>query len=149
MQAGRPTKLTPETLEKAKHYIEGCIDTPIETEKGVLSYVEVNLPSVVGLARYLDVDKTTIYEWCKGNQELSSEFSPIVKQVEQEQEKRLINKSLGGLYQPKIAGMLLGKHGYYEKQEIDLRKAEEPTDDELRDAIASGTRSGQTPSVSA
>jgi len=114
----RPTKLTPELIKKAKSYLATCKDDIIETDKGALAYVDVELPSQVGLARHLGINKDTITEWCKLEDELAKEFSVIVKDIHDEQERRLINKSLGGLYTPKIAGMMLGKHGYVEKQEV-------------------------------
>jgi hypothetical protein len=136
----RPTKLTPELIEKAKTYLGTCIDTPVYTEKGALTYVSVNLPSKVGLALYLGIDKTTVDDWCKVPEQtfpithneylkleksdyllLKSEFSCIVKEIMSEQEKRLINNGLGGLYKEKTNAMLLSKHGYAtEKTETDI-----------------------------
>lgn len=130
--AGRPTKLTPELIEKAKTYLSTCYDRPIYTNSGSLAYVEVNLPSKVGLALYLGIDKTTVDEWCKPNVlivsssgdvenwELHTEFSSIVIQIMSEQEKRLISNGVGGLYKEKTTGMLLSKHGYAEKTETDI-----------------------------
>lgn len=117
--AGRPTKLTKELVEKAKTYLATCEDTIIETEKGGISYTDVNLPMVADLALFLGINKDTVYEWCKGEEELNTIFSDIVKEVNHEQEKRLVNKGAGGIYAPKIVGMLLSKHGYSEKTEID------------------------------
>ena len=120
MGAGRPTKLTQELIEKAKTYLATCSVTPIETEKGSISYVDVKLPKVVSLALYLDISKSTVYEWCQGEDDLSKQFSDIVKEVESKQEEMLIDKGLGGLFQPKTTGMLLSKHGYSEKTETDI-----------------------------
>lgn len=124
---GRPTKLTQELLDKAKSYLETCVDIPIEKDNGHISYVQVNLPKVVSLARFLEINKDTVYEWCKeyegDNEEteyLRQEFSVIVKEVEEAQEERLINNALGGLYQAKTANMMLSKHGYSEKRETDI-----------------------------
>jgi hypothetical protein len=142
----RPTKLTPELLEKARGYLATCKDEPVYTDKGALTYVNVNLPSKVGLAIYLEINKDTIEEWCKvtitdeeketykngltiaqiddavkTKIEMAHEFSVIVKEIMQEQEKRLINNGLGGLYKEKTNAMLLSKHGYVtEKTETDL-----------------------------
>jgi DNA-binding transcriptional regulator YiaG len=132
--AGRPTKLTKELVEKAKTYLSTCEDTVLETEKGGISYVNVKLPMVADLALYLGISKSTVYDWCQEREDiednLAQEFSDIVKEINQEQEKRLINKGLGGLYAPKIAGMIMSKHGYSEKQEIDhTTKGEKITDD--------------------
>lgn len=132
----RPTKLTTELIEKAKGYLPTCIDTPVYTDKGAMTYVNVNLPCKVGLALYLGINKDTIEEWCKvevneinptniidvsNRMELAQEFSVIVKEVMSEQEKRLINNGLGGLYKEKTNSMLLSKHGYAtDKTETDI-----------------------------
>lgn len=131
MTAGRPTKLTPELLEKAKTYLSTCVDTPVWTDKGGVAYVNVNLPTKVGLALYLGINKDTVEEWCKGyvvhdygdvrsEAGMRTEFSVIVKEVQHEQEKRLISNGLGGLYKEKTTGMMLSKHGYAEKTETDI-----------------------------
>lgn len=128
----RPTKLTAELLEKAKGYLATCHDEPVYTDKGAMTYVNVNLPSKVGLALYLGIDKTTVDNWCtdlpievtetsNAEIELHNEFFSIVKEIMAEQEKRLINNGLGGLYKEKTNAMLLSKHGYVtEKTETDL-----------------------------
>lgn len=129
--AGRPTKLTPELLEKAQGYLETCHDTPVFTDKGAMTYVSVNLPSLEGFAIYLGIHKDTVQEWCKGDvtveygdvpieASLRTEFSVLVKDILLEQGKRLVNNGLGGLYNPKIAGMMMSKHGYVEKTETDI-----------------------------
>jgi hypothetical protein len=120
---GRPMKLTPELKEKATKYIVQCIDNLELTDKGALAFVEVKLPTVVGFARYLGVNKDTVYEWAK----IDQEFSDIVKDILNEQEEKLINNGLGGLYTPKIVGMLLAKHGYAEKTESSVVSKTEVT----------------------
>lgn len=116
----RPTKLTEELIEKAKEYLGKGHATPIETDKGAVSYVSVHLPKVVSLALFLDISKSTVYEWCKGDDNLSKQFSDIVKEIEQKQEEMLIDKGLGGLFQPKTLGMILSKHGYADRIETDI-----------------------------
>lgn len=120
----RPTKLTPELLEKATGYLATCTDKVVYTDKGAMTYVNVELPTLEGFAIYLGIHKDTVQEWCKPKDDevvpLHYEFSVLVKDVIQEQGKRLINNGLGGLYQPKIAGMMLSKHGYIEKSESDI-----------------------------
>lgn len=160
MKAGRPTKLTPELIEKAKTYLSTCIDKPVWTEKGGMAYVEVNLPTKVGLALFLGINKDTVEEWCKditpfsGIDNLPSsdhvyfdalnlrqEFSVIVKEIQIEQEKRLINNGLGGLYKEKTTGMLLSKHGYAEKTETDITsKGDKITSAVLPEVIAEADR---------
>lgn len=116
----RPSILNEEMLEKAGEYLKHRMDNVELTEKGALAFVEVQLPSVVDLALYLGVNKGTIYDWVNTESpRYNEEFSDIVKDVLAEQEKRLINNGLGGMYAPKVVGMILSKHGYSEKQEID------------------------------
>lgn len=121
---GRPSKLTPELIEKARGYLATCHATPIETEKGGVSYVDVHLPKVVSLALMLGINKDTVYNWCKDiegeDNTLRQEFYDIVKEVNAKQEEMLMDKGLGGLFQPKTTGMLLSKHGYSEKIETDI-----------------------------
>lgn len=116
MTAGRPTKLTPELLIKAQGYILQCVDEVVETDKGAVAYVLVNLPTVVGFARFLGIHKDTVYEWRKENKE----FSDLLSDVEDAQEEKTLKNGLGGLYNPKIASMILAKRGYAEKTETDI-----------------------------
>ena len=124
-KVGGPTKLTPEIIVKAKSYLATCKDDTHFTDKGSISYTDVKLPSVAGLAKHLGIHKDTIYSWCKEeaelyDKELVKKISVIVKEVDSEQEIRLLNGGLGGIYTPKIAGMILGKHGYSEKTSTDI-----------------------------
>lgn len=116
----RPTELTEELLDRAKTYLDHRTDNVELTEKGQLAFVEVQLPSVADFALFLGIHRDTVYAWCKGEGELNKEFSDIVKDISQEQEKRLLNNGLGGLYAAKVVGMVLSKHGYAEKTETDI-----------------------------
>ncbi len=116
----RPTKLTEELLEKAKGYLSHRLDNIELTDKGALAFVEVQLPSIADFGLYLGISRETVYAWCKEEGELNTEFSDIVSEISQEQEKRLLNNGLGGLYAPKVVGMILSKHGYAEKTETDI-----------------------------
>jgi hypothetical protein len=124
-EGGRPTKLTLELLEKAKGYLDTCQDEyeqyikQANQEKGYEMYGErlkVRLPGVAGLARWLNVSRDTIYAWREENEE----FSDIVEDIASEQEKRLLDQGLAGLYNPTIAKLVLSKHGYHDKSETDI-----------------------------
>lgn len=155
----RPTKLTPELIEKAKTYLPACRDVVQYTDKGALTFVNVELPTIVGLALYLGINKDTVNEWCKdtvsdfdgvGEKEdgtmialtnLRQEFSVLVKDILYEQEKRLLNNGLGGLYNPKLASLVLGRYGYVEKTETDVTsKGEQITSTILPEVIAEADR---------
>lgn len=117
----RPSLLTEEMQEKARDYLSHRMDNVELTDKGALAFVEVQLPSVADFALYLGITRETVYDW--SNQEsprYNEDFSDIVMKISMEQEKRLINNGLGGLYTPKVVGMILSKHGYSEKQEHDI-----------------------------
>lgn len=115
--AGRPTIFTNEYIEKAKKYLETCVDeieeyhkTRGEKSDGYERLVRVRLPTIEGLAVFMGINKDTIYEWCKVNEE----FSDVIEQLRATQADRLVNNGLSGDYNPNIAKVLLTKHGYRE-----------------------------------
>ena len=123
----RPTKYTPDTIKKSEEYLKGCEDTYKlikgkqinkvtlqEEEVTIGSKLKVNLPSHVGLALYLDVRRETLYEWAK----VHDEFSNILETILKAQERKLIEEGLSGTYNSNIAKLVLGKHGYHDKQEL-------------------------------
>lgn len=86
-------------------------------EKGYEMYdnrLKVKLPTIEGLAVYLGVHRDTIYEWSK----LYPEFSDILEELRATQADRLMNNGLSGDYNSTIAKVLLTKHGYNDKQEL-------------------------------
>lgn len=108
---GRPTSYTEEVLEKAWEYIE------IHNEKRAVDELDEYFPSIVGLALYLQVSKSTVYDWAKS--EGKEEFSYIVNAINAQQEKSLTQNGVAGAYNPIITKLLLSKHGYAEKQEVE------------------------------
>lgn len=116
---GRPTKLTDEVITEALKYIDECKDTVEHFEGDSGKHWEVwriKFPTGAGLARKLKVNRSTLYEWAKN----SSEFSDILEDMNAEQEDRLLNQGLSGNYNPTLAKLVLGKHGYSEKTETDI-----------------------------
>lgn len=120
-KGGRPTKYTKDITEKAEKYLSECIDTTEQVVTGesgkFTSYkekIKVNLPTIEGLAVYLEVHRDTLYEWEKEH----DDFSDIIERLRGSQIKALVNNGLSGDYNPTIAKVLLSKHGYSEKQEI-------------------------------
>jgi len=101
----RPTKYNDEVLEKAKTYIYN------HEQYGDL------VPSVVGLACVIDVSRSTLYKWADEN----DEFSDILGRINEEQEKKLLSGGLGGDFNSNIVKLMLGKHGYSDKQETTLK----------------------------
>lgn len=101
--AGRPTKLTPEILAKCKEYIEGAWE------------LDSVVPSIVGMALYCGVSKSTAHKWRQDDQ--SEQFSDYYEQCQGKQEKSLINGGLNGDFTPAISKMLLAGHGHSDKIE--------------------------------
>jgi hypothetical protein len=102
---GRPTDYNDTIIEKANHYIEN------------FDLYDDAVPQIASLALALGVHRDTLYEWAKDPEK--SEFSDILETVMAKQEKTLVNGSLRGEMNPAISKMMLTKHGYSDKQEID------------------------------
>jgi len=101
----RPTKYTKALLAKAAQYLTEY------KESG-----EDAIPQVAALADYLNIARSTIYEWSK--EEGKEEFSDIVERILCNQERTLINKGLLGEFNASITKLALTKHGYSEKQDV-------------------------------
>jgi len=104
--AGRPSKYNDDTVKKAKEYLEGI-------EKS-----DEAVPTVAGLSLALDVCRDTVYDWA--GQEDKAEFSYIVKRLLAKQELMLASKGLEGDFNASMAKLMLSKHGYSEKQDVNL-----------------------------
>lgn len=99
----RPTKYTPELLEAARVYLTNYEDH------------DHAFPSDIGLADVLEISTTTLYDWAK--HEDKEEFSDILDQINRKQQLVAWNKGLRGDYNPTLVKLLLGKHGYHDKQD--------------------------------
>lgn len=117
----RPTIYTQELVEKTRQYLQERIDeieeyhkTRGEKSDSYERLVHVKLPTIEGLARYVGVNRDTLYSWA----ETYPEFSDILEEIRTEQADRLINGSLSGFYNPLISKLMLSKHGYIDKQDI-------------------------------
>ena len=104
MAGGRPSKYTPELLDKANAYLE-----EVYIDRGDV------VPSIAGLARYLDVSRETLRLW----QHEHEEFFAICKRLMAEQERLLLAGALTNEFNSTISRLMLTKHGYSEKQELE------------------------------
>lgn len=107
---GRPTILTEELLTKAREYRDFWY-----TLKDHLNREPV-IPTLEGLALYLDINKDTITEWCKED----GEFSVIADNIRKTKSSLMQQRGLSGDFNSKIAALLLGHEGYREKQDMDV-----------------------------
>ena len=103
---GRPTDYTDDLLDAAKAYILGGWEQSGDA-----------VPTVAGMACEIGVSRETMYAWAKD--ENKPEFSDIFKELLEWQERKLVNGGLSGGFNPAVTKMMLTKHGYSDKQEID------------------------------
>lgn len=108
-KGGRPTKYTPELIEKAKLYLEEW-DKP--KDKG---HVDV-IPSQAALAIYLDISISCLENWA--NDKDKTEFLGVLDKISQTQRCILINRGLLGDFNSNITKLILTKHGYTDKQDL-------------------------------
>jgi hypothetical protein len=102
MPAGRPSKLTPEIIERAYDYLQ-------HFEK----YGDV-IPSAAGLAVISEVSEQTVYNWdCEAN----PQFFGLLAKLKAKQQQVLITKGLSGDFNAAITKLVLSKHGYHERVE--------------------------------
>ncbi|MGJ8524062.1 hypothetical protein R84981_002779 [Carnimonas sp. R-84981] len=102
---GRPTKVVvPVRVAKAKKYLEGGYQDQGDA-----------VPSAAGLACYLGVSRKTIYNW--GSEDES--FLHILDTIQATQERLLLSGGLTNAMNATIVKLMLGKHGYSEKSEVD------------------------------
>jgi DNA-packaging protein gp3 len=103
----RPTDYSSDILTKARAYLK--------------SYSKLGevIPSIAGLALALDLSRETLYAWAKDPDK--QEFSDILSDCMAQQERTLVNEGLKGVTNPTITKLMLSKHGYSEKQEIEQK----------------------------
>ncbi len=107
---GRPTTYTDEMISKSLEYLE------------VYGTLEELIPTVVGLCRYIKRSKSIVYDWAKDPEKAI--FSDILCQIEELQHIKLVNGGLSSAFNPAITKMMLTKHGYSDKQEIDHQSSD-------------------------
>lgn len=106
MPAGRPTTYDDELLAKAKEYI-----TVYEAQGDMI-------PSVEGLAAYIERARSTLYDWA--SQDDKAEFSDILSEINETQKRVLVNKGLSNDFNSNITKLVLGKHGLSDKTEQEI-----------------------------
>jgi len=113
----RPTKYTEELLETARDYVVNYPD-----------YDDV-IPSIAGLSIALKISRETIHTWIKDPEK--KVFSDIVRELNANQERALLNGGLSSTMNASISKLVLTKHGYTDRVEQDItsggEKLEAPT----------------------
>lgn len=103
MPAGRPSKWSEELEHKAWDYANG------DWQEAGHAF-----PSLVGLASYLNLNRTMLYSWKDSGK---GQISDILDKINTEQQQVAWKNGLTGEYNPMLVKLLLGKHGYHDKQD--------------------------------
>lgn len=101
---GRPTKYTPELLEKARYYADNW------KELGEV------VPLLASFELYLDISTDTLLDWEMDPEK--AEFSEITSRIRKAQHIALVKGGLSNEFNPKIAALMLSKHGYSDKKVV-------------------------------
>ena len=106
MAGGRPTVYGDDILKTARGYLTSFKD------------MGDPVPTIAGLACVLGITRETCHTWAKEPDK--AEFSDILKQLAQRQERELVAHGLVGNFNAPITKMMLTKHGYSDatKQEL-------------------------------
>ena len=96
----RSTSFTDEIEVKALEYIEGGYDT---------------VPSVVGLAVYLNVSKSTLYKWAEDGH---GTISDTLEFCNDKQHVMLMSKGLTSEFNSTITKLMLHNHGHSDKTDV-------------------------------
>jgi hypothetical protein len=102
--AGRPTDYDKDVIPSVRDYIDNRKS-------------EGRVPSIEGLGVFLDVNRSTLYEWAKHH----PAFSDILDALQSNQAEMLIDNGLNGKFNATITRMMLTKHGYKDASDITSR----------------------------
>lgn len=110
---GRPTKYTPAIQKKADGYLATCGNEFWDYDKTIgeksNSYerrVKITLPTIEGLAKYLNVSRSTVYLWEKDY----ATFSDTLEDIMAEQKRMVLEHGLNGDYNSTIAKLILASN---------------------------------------
>ena len=98
-KGGRPTEYREEFIDKVDEYLKTCVETERIFEKttGAKSTTYeripyVNVPKIEGFAAYIDVSKSSIYEWI----DLYPEFSHAIDKIRLAQHNFILERIVTG-----------------------------------------------------
>lgn len=107
MTAGRPSLYTPELIAKAQAYIDG----------GWKEEADDAIPSIAGLAVHLGISRETVRAWQHDDDK--EQFSAMLGVMLAKQENVLLNGGLENTFNGTITKLVLSKHGYSDKVDLD------------------------------
>ena len=111
---GRPTEYDPIFVDKLEDYLE------------TTGREQTSLPTIEGFAIYLDVVKSTLYEWAKDHKE----FSNALREILLRQAKQLIDDGIYGgkeVNSTIVKLLLQANHGMKERSDVTTDDKQLPT----------------------
>ena len=118
---GRPTKYNDTIPDKVRDYTEHFSDIDPDTV----------IPTMAALALYLNVNKSTLYEWM----EIYPDFSDAIRELQAKAEKILVNSTLKRKFAEKFATFYsINCLGYTDKREVTANVEISRVEDFLKDA---------------
>jgi hypothetical protein len=108
---GRPSDYDKSVLDKAMKYINGGF---------AHSQFNEVIPCTAGLARWLEISSTTLFRWGQEKEE----FRDILNILKDVQHVIALNGGASGKMNAMIISRVLAKHGYTDKQEIDMTSSD-------------------------
>ena len=108
MPGGRPSQFSEEHIRLAQEYIDTWKELGDE------------VPQLAGLAEHCGICKDTRLKYEK----VSEEFAVLCARVRLMQEKALINKGLARKADSSLCKLLLMKHGYTDRQQVDHQSSD-------------------------
>ena len=76
------------------------------------------IPQIARLARHCGISTSALYDWIKKPE--CAELAEVYARVKTEQECELVDGGLSRTFDSGLSKLMLIKHGYSDKQEIDL-----------------------------
>lgn len=100
----RPSLYTDDMIDRCNEYLLDC-------------ELKDKLPTIEGLAVYLNVMRKTLYNWA--NDPKKSQFLHTFEIIKAKQAEQLIQRGLKNEYNSTIAKLILTNHGYSDKQQVE------------------------------
>lgn len=116
----RPTAYDEQKHQAAIDYIEGGWEAAGDA-----------IPSAVGMAIEIGVNRDTLYQWAEDERECDNlgKFSDTLKQCQDRQHRVSLNGGIKGDFNPTITKLVLANHGYSEKAQVDTNVKVSQADD--------------------
>lgn len=126
MIAGRPTDYNEEVVKLSLAYISD------DESVNYLSHKH-KTPSVVGLCRVINRARSTLYKWAE---EDDKDFSDILAVLKEFQEFVLTNGGLGNEFNSTITKLMLTKHGFSDRQDVEVIDKTPPSPEKRKSRIS-------------